>query len=283
MISEARTTLRRTARVPAGEPAGDLDRRCFLQAFLGVLTVPAAGLTVTGCSEDRPTVLRVGLLPDQSEENLRHRFSPLFDYVAREAGVRYEFRIPASYAELVELFETGQVDIANFGAFTFVKARRTANARPLVMRDVDRQFKSVFLVAADSPAKALQDLKGSSFSFGSKLSTSGHLMPRFFMGEQGIEPEKFFSKIVFSGTHDETAIRVQNGDVQCGALNGEIATRMFSRGELDDSRVRILWETPPYVDYVWAIRGEVSEDARIRLRDAFLSLRPDRARHRPIL
>lgn len=257
-------------------------------AVLGLVGGAAWWTTGTDTAGGRFTdssspVLRVGLLPDQSEESLRRVYAPLFDYVAEQAGVRYEFPIPASYGDLVKSFEDGLVDLAYFGGFTFVKAERESNALALVMRDVDREFKSIFLVSAKNPAKSLQDTQNQTFSFGSRLSTSGHLMPRYFLAEQDIEPESFFSSVQFSGAHDKTAYSVQEGKVDVGVLNGEVAARMFKDGQLDPRKVRVLWQTPPYADYVWAVRGDVKPSTRNRLRDAFLTLRHDEPAHRAIL
>ncbi len=262
---------------------GSIGRRDFMASSVAVLALLGAGALAGGCSEESSSVLRVGVLPDQSKESLRRRYKPLFDYIAKEAGIRYELVIPDSYGHLVALFEAGEIEIAYFGGFTFVKTQKTASARPLVMRDVDREFKSVFLVPTDSAAASIHDLEGRSFSFGSRLSTSGHLMPRHFLTEQGINPEAFFSRVTYSGAHDKTAHSVQNGETDCGVLNGEIAGRMFENGALDPRRVKILWQTPPYADYVWTIRGDVDKKAHIRIRGAFLSLRYDQPAHRKIL
>ncbi len=163
-----------------------------LRSIFTAFALFTVGIFSTGCTEEAPDVLRVGLLPDQSSEELRKRYAPVFDRVAATAGIRYELVIPGTYNELVELFDTKKVDIAYFGGFTFAKAQKQSNARPLVMRDVDREFKSVLLVSATNPATSIEDLKGQSFSFGSRLSTSGHLMPRHFFTEKGIDAEKFF-------------------------------------------------------------------------------------------
>ncbi len=227
--------------------------------------------------------LRIGILPDESREKLIEHYSPLFEYLAGETGVSYELIIPESYNKLLELFHENKIDLAYFGGFTFVQAHITDNAVPLVMRDVDTRFTSYFLVKGDDPARDISEFKGKRFSFGSNLSTSGHLMPRYFLEEIGIVPEVYFSDVRYSGKHDLTAYAVRDGIVDLGAANHAVVDKMYQDGRLSKKNVRILWETPAYPDYVWAMRPEISKDYQIRLRDAFLNLSNINSEHAKIL
>ena len=227
--------------------------------------------------------LRIGILPDESRAKLIERYTPLFRYLAAETGIPYELIIPETYAELLELFHAKKIDLAYFGGFTFVKAHIFDNAVPLVMRDVDTRFTSYFLLKGDHPAQNISDLKGKRFSFGSRLSTSGHLMPRYFLKEMGIIPEVFFSNIRYSGKHDLTAYWVRDGLVDLGTANYAVVNKMYRDGRLSEKEVRILWETPPYPDYVWALRPLNNKALLINLRDAFLSLSKTNREHAKIL
>jgi len=234
--------------------------------------------------EITPSVVRIGVLPDMSERNLHQRYNPLLKYLSEETGLDFKLVLPADYEELLYLFSVHEVDLALFGGLTFVRARTSYQAEPLVMRDVDTRFTSVFLVSYSSPANELADLKGSSFAFGSRLSTSGHLMPRHFMqDEKQILPEKFFGKVVYSGAHDKTAYMVRDGEVDIGAANTEIVIGMFRDGRLKEKDLRILWETPPYPDYVWAVSRNLNENIKTQLRDAFLGLDLNDTYHSHIL
>lgn len=230
-----------------------------------------------------PTTLRIGVLPDESPERLRQRYEPLLDHISEQLQISCELVIPSSYDELLSLFTDQSVDLAYFGGFTYVKARQKTGAVPLVMRRIDTRFTSYFLVTGDSTVESLQDLRGKRISFGSRLSTSGHLMPRFFLGQQNIDPESYFNEIFYSGAHDKTAYRVRDGQVDVGAANAATVRSMLEDGRLDKGDIRILWETPPYADYVWAMRPVFETSARERLRDAFLLLTPEIDRHAAIL
>ena len=220
-----------------------------------------------------PSIIHVGILPDESVEELHQRYDPLLKYLSVKIGIEFKLVIPSDYAELMRLFRDHKVELAYFGGLTFVRANLFHHAEPLVMRDVDTRFTSWFLVKNDNTAQNLESFKGKEFTFGSRLSTSGHLMPRHFMqSEKKIIPEKFFSKVLFSSTHDKTAYWVRDGVVDLGVANSEIIRSMLRDGRLQENDLRILWETPPYPDYVWAIHAHFNDNLKILLRDAFMGL-----------
>jgi phosphonate transport system substrate-binding protein len=191
--------------------------------------------------------------------------------------------IPKSYADLVRKFGQKKVDLAYFGGVTFVQANLFHKAVPLVMRDIDVNFTRYFIIAKNNPAKSIKDLKGKSFSFSSKLSTSGHLMPRYFLSKQKIIPEQYFSKILYSSSHDKTALWVEKGKVEVGAVNSLIVDKMLEGRQLNPEKIRVLWRTPPYPDYVWAIRSGVVSSMKRKILNAFLELSQDDVRHKKIL
>lgn len=244
---------------------------------------------LSGCpstkEEGAPTLelLRIGILPDETKDKLIERYTPLFRYLSEEIAIPYKLVIPDTYSELVELFHDGKVDLAYFGGFTFVKAHIQDDAIPLVMRDVDTRFTSYYLVRTDSTAGTLRDFKGKRFSFGSNLSTSGHLMPRHFIQEMGIIPEDFFSEVVYSGKHDLTAYHVRDGKVALGVANSAVIKKMYKDGRLSEKEVRIMSETAPYPDYVWAAQSSLDATLRKKVRDAFLNLTPEKGAHAKIL
>ena len=242
---------------------------------------------LAGCSRpagtDKLEVLRVGVLPDQHADHLALRYKDLLEYLSNELGMPYELVIPESYAMLVEEFVQKRIDLANFGAVTYLQARKKAQAAPLVMRDVDTKFTSYFLVRAQESGQSISDFRGRRFCFGDKNSTSGHLMPRHFLNQQDIVPESFFSEVRYSGSHDRTAQWVRDGIVDIGAANSLVIRNMFRTGRLDNDQVKVLWETPYYSDYVWAIQPGISKVQVDQLRNAFLALSDVNPEHSEIL
>lgn len=151
------------------------------------------------------------------------------------------------------------------------------------MRLVDRRFTSYFFVSASHQAGDLQDMAGKSFSFGSTLSTSGHLMPRYFLKQENILPESFFSSVKYSGAHDRTAYQVRDGLVDIGVANSATIRAMLKDKRLKTDDIRVLWETPPCSDYVWAIQPHISPQLQYSIRDALLNLSPENNQHAVLL
>ncbi len=237
--------------------------------------VIVAGLTsreIPDLGESALSELRIGVLPDQDEAQLRRLYSPLIEYLVKKVGLETQLVVPSSYADLETKFAQGEIDLALLGGLTFLRLRESPGADALVMRDVDTRFTSYFVVAAGDPASSVSELAGRRLAFGSKLSTSGHLMPRYYLRKEGIEPETFFESVSYTGAHDLSALSIGQAKADIAAVNAQVVDAMLASGRLNEAEVRILWETPPYPDYVWAIRTDIQEKQRQTILDAFLSL-----------
>jgi phosphonate transport system substrate-binding protein len=219
-----------------------------------------------------PEVIKLGVLPDQEKASLLAKYSPLVDYLSRQTDLEIELVLSADYATMLDDFHAHRIDIANFGGLTFTEAERRDNAEPLVMRDTDLNFASCYLVPGADTRQTVRDFEGEIFAFGPELSTSGHLMPRYFLQAEGLDPETFFASVQHTSGHDETAIRVRDGAVDIGVANCVIVASMDTNGRLRRNEVRILETTPAYADYVWAIHENMDASIKTRLRDAFLAL-----------
>lgn len=241
---------------------------CFLSGVIYFVSVVAGGDRAT-----QSPVLRIGVLPDESEEAIRQRYTPLLKYLSENTQFTVQLVLSENYSDLVDLFRRHKVDLAYFGGLTFLQVHTFYGAEPLVMRDVDTRFTSWFLVKGGDTAEDLRKFKGLPLSFGSRLSTSGHLMPRYFLNSTySITPENYFSEVVYSGAHDKTAYHVRDGKVSVGVANSEIIKAMMNDGRLNKNDVRIIWKTPPFPDYVWAVQGNLNTDHKTLIRNAFLSL-----------
>ncbi len=256
-------------------------------AILLALALVGVGLSTFSTDpggSDTPSVLRVGVLPDENAEVLQRRYSSLIEHLTEKTGIETRLVVPASYDDAVRLFANGEVDLAYFGGFTFVKAHMRHHARALVMREVDTRFVSWFLSRPEHGTRAIGDFRGRRIGFGSELSTSGHLMPRHFLKlHWQIEPEKHFSKVTYSGAHDKTVNLLLAGDIDLGAVNSVIVKEMIDSGRIGRDDLQVVWETPPYPDYVWATQAFIDEALETRLRNAFLELDWGNPEHEPIL
>lgn len=228
-------------------------------------------------------VLRVSAIPDEAPTELLRKFKPLGAYLEQQLGMKVEFVPVADYAAVVESLAADRLDMAWLGGFTFVQTRlKTGNAIPLVQRAEDEKFTSK-IISADPAVQSLQDLKGKTFAFGSVSSTSGSLMPRYFMLQDGIKPEEFFSRIAYSGAHDATAAWVQAGKADGGVLNASVWDKLVAAGKVDPDKVKVIATTAPYFDYNWTVRGNLDPVVRDKIKAAFLALDPANPQHKAIL
>lgn len=236
--------------------------------------VCALGLAFAAPAQSQ-TPLRVSAIPDEAPTELLRKFKPLGAYLEKETGLRMQWTPVNDYPAVVEGLAANRIDLAWLGGFTFVQARRrTGNAIPIVQRAEDERFLSRFIVPAASTAKTLQDLKGKTFAFGSPSSTSGHLMPRFFLMTEGIDPDKDFRRVAFSGAHDATVAFVASGRAEGGVLNASVWDKLVEKGDPNARAVTVIATTPPYYDYNWTVRGNLDPALVKKITEAFLKLEP---------
>ena len=218
-------------------------------------------------------VFRVTAIPDESPTELARKAAPLMQYLQTKLGMKVEFTPVTDYAAAVEALVNRKVDLAWFGGFTFVQAHARSGGKmiPLVQREEDEKFRSVF-ITSDPAIKSLADLKGKDVSFGSQSSTSGHLMPRSYLLQAGVDPDKDFKRVAYSGAHDATVAAVAAGKVQAGALNISVWERLVSEKKVDMAKVKVFFTTPPYYDYNWTVHADMPAAVREKLLSALLSL-----------
>ncbi len=229
-------------------------------------------------------VLRVSAIPDEAPTELQRKFKPLGNYLEQKLGMKVEFVPVTDYAASVEGLINNKLDMVWFGGFTFVQAKVRSNGKviPIVQREEDEKFKSVF-ITTDKSINKLQDLKGKTFAFGSESSTSGHLMPRSYLLAAKVNPDTDMKRIAFSGAHDATVAAVAGGKVDAGALNISVWEKLIAQGKVDTNVVRVFYTTPGYYDYNWSVRSDMNPVVRQKLTDAFLALNKNDAQGKEIL
>jgi phosphonate transport system substrate-binding protein len=248
----------------------------ILSPLLAALAFVAAVAAPAVAAAQSAGVLRVSAIPDEAPTELQRKFKPLGDYLKQETGLDVQFVPVTDYAAVVEGLATNKLDLAWLGGFTYVQARLRTNGGvvPIVQRAEDAKFTSRFIVPISSTAKTLADLKGKTFAFGSPSSTSGSLMPRHFLLQAGIDPERDFKSVAFSGAHDATVAFVAAGRAEAGVLNASVLDKLVESKNPNAEKVRVLAVTPPYFDYNWTVRPGLDPALTKKLTDAFLKLDP---------
>ena len=248
-------------------------RRAALRRFAAAAAAVASFSPFLSTQAAEPQVLRVSAIPDEAPTELQRKFKPLGEYLSQATGMKVVFTPVTDYAAVVESLATRKLDLAWLGGFTYVQARiRTdGTAIPLVQREEDARFTSRF-ITADPAIQGLADLKGKSVSFGSPSSTSGHLMPRSFLLQARIDPERDFKRVAFSGAHDATIAAVAAGKVDAGALNISVWEKFLAEKKVDPSTVKVFYTTPGYYDYNWSVHADMPAALREKIAAAFLAL-----------
>lgn len=238
--------------------------------------------------------LTVGAIPDQDPEKLQRLYTKLADYLAAELGVPVEYEPVIDYAAAVTAFKVGDLDLVWFGGLTGVQARlQVEGAEAIAQRQIDAQFHSVFIANTGSDLAEIDDiaeltqLKDRTFTFGSESSTSGRLMPQYFLQQAGINLSDFQGEVGFSGNHDATIKLVEAGTYEAGALNEQVWEARLAEGAIDPEKVEVIWRTPAYYDYHWvinpAVKAEYGEDFVEKVQAALLQLDPSNPEHQEIL
>ena len=225
-------------------------------------------------------------IPDQDESRLRSRFDKVAHYLQDQLAVDVKYIPVKSYAAAVTAFRNNQVQLAWFGGLSGVRARNLVPGSEAIAQGYEDQFFVTYFIAHHStglkPEIDFPDgIKDRTFTFGSKGSTSGRLMPEYYIREHFEKaPDGVFSRVGFSGDHSRTIALVQSGAYQVGAVNFKVWENELKAGSIDKSKVSVIWETPPYPDYQWTIRGDVDkvwgDGFKSRVKNALLGIKdPD--------
>ncbi|MDY6797473.1 MAG: putative selenate ABC transporter substrate-binding protein [Pseudomonadota bacterium] len=234
-----------------------------IRKLIGAVAIAAISATASAA---QPFVFTA--IPDEDETKLVERFRGVADYLEAQLGVEVRYIPVKSYAAAVSAFRNNQVQLAWFGGLSGVQTRRLVpGSEALAQGKEDVAFHTYFIAntaTGTEPVDTLGELEGKlddlTFTFGSKGSTSGRLMPEYYLRETfGKAPEDIFARVGFSGNHTRTLRLVESGTYDMGALNFKVWDKELEAGNIDTDAVRIVWKTPAYPDYQWTIRGDVNE------------------------
>ena len=240
-------------------------------------------------------ILKIGAIPDQNQEILDKRFNLLSEELSKQLDIKIKYVPVVNYVAAVTAFRTNSLDLVWFGGLSGVQARlQTPNSIVLAQRDIDKKFKSVFITNKKLSIKRttnIDDLKLLTkyrFTFGSENSTSGRLMPQYFLNIAGVELTDFKGQTVgFSGSHDATIALVNSGAYEAGVLNKQVWDRNMKKNPLRVKNAAVFFITPSYVDYHWLAQGNLDQKFRNgftkELREVILNLNPKNKNQKLIL
>ena len=254
-----------------------------IKSLLGIAALTAAS-ALTSASYAQ-TVFRVTTIPEEAATEQTRKFGPIVKYLKSKLGQKVEFIPVSDYPAAVEALVNKQVDMVWFGGFTFVQASVRSGGKivPIAQREEDTKFQSVFITKPGSGIKTLTDLKGKQVSFGSQSSTSGHLMPRSFLLDAKIDPDKDFKRVAYSGAHDATIASVVSGKVDAAALDITVWNKFVKEGKVSDKDAVVFFTTPGYFNYNWSVHADMPAAQRERVKKALLDIDPKTPEGKEIL
>jgi len=254
-----------------------------IKSLLGIAALTAAS-ALTSASYAQ-TVFRVTTIPEEAATEQTRKFGPIVKYLESKLGQKVEFIPVSDYPAAVEALVNKQVDMVWFGGFTFVQASVRSGGKivPIAQREEDTKFQSVFITKPGSGIKTLADLKGKQVSFGSQSSTSGHLMPRSFLLDAKIDPDKDFKRVAYSGAHDATIASVVSGKVDAAALDITVWNKFVKEGKVSNKEAVVFFTTPGYYNYNWSVHADMPAAQRERVKKALLDIDPKTPEGKEIL
>lgn len=245
--------------------------RSVSKAITAAVVLSALASTVTA------QTFKITTIPEEAATEQVRKLGPITKYLESKLGMKVEFIPVSDYPAAVEALVNKNVDMVWFGGFTHVQANVRSGGKiiPIAQREEDTKFQSVFITKTNSGIKTLADLKGKQVSFGSASSTSGHLMPRSFLLEAKIDPDKDFKRIAYSGAHDATIASVVSGKVDAAALDITVWNKFVSEKKVDTNEVNVFYTTPGYFNYNWSVHADMPVALREKVTQAILDISPN--------
>jgi len=257
-------------------------------ALLGVAVtaLAACGAPPAGNTTTQPLV--ISAIPDQDPDKLQRLYGLVATYLSNQLGVPVQYKPVTDYTASITGFKVGDLDLVWYGGLTGVQARlQVPGAQAIAQRDIDDQFHSVFIANAASGITSVADLKGHTFTFGSNSSTSGFLMPAYYMLQSGVQLSALKGQPGYSGSHDKTIDLVQAGTFDAGALNQQVWQSRVAAGTVDTTTVKLIWTTPAFHDYHWVVNPQVEQRYGAgfiaKIQQALFSLDASKPDQKPIL
>lgn len=245
---------------------------------------------LASCSSERgqetdergwPKKIRFAYTPDEENPGRReHMYRLRADYLSEQIGVEVEIVRTTQYGPVIEAMRAGKIEMSNLSTFPYLIASKKAGAEAIAaMSDLDgnpRQSYSLIIARADSELNSIEDVaeraNAITFAFVNPASTSGHLIPRYFLEQQGLSPESDFKELVFPGKQNATILSVTSGKVDAAAISKSVLYKLIKHGSLKEGEVKVVWQSMPIPSSCVSVRGDLPEDLKEAIRRAHVDL-----------
>jgi phosphonate transport system substrate-binding protein len=244
----------------------------IVQRLLGCAAALAIGLSTQARAEN---VLNVGLVPSEDPRVVIADNQALIDALSKSLKIEVKPFVATDYNGVIEALRAKKLDIALLGPFSYVLAASIADVEAFALPETKKQgtsYRAYIIARKDHNIRSLADLKGKTFAFVDPSSTSGHLAPKAALITAGLNPDTYFSRVIFSGGHDAGAIAVQNGKVDAAAIADGLLDAAAARGVVKRDEIQIVWTSDPIPGAPIVMRRDLPEDMKKRIREAFAGM-----------
>lgn len=258
-----------------------IDRRSVLLAVAASTMLATVGAANAAEWKAKYPELVFAIVPAENASSVNDRYGPMMEYLSKQLGVKVTLRVAADYAAVIEGQRAGQIHIGYYGPASFARALMIGAKVEAFAQDVNadgtKGYYSVLWVKKDNPATKIEDLKGKNLCLVDPNSASGNNVPRYSMDKAGIDPEKFFSKTVYAGSHENAIIGVQQGTCD-GAFNWyndeneSLLMRMDRKGMAKYSDFKMIFKSDVIVNSPMAVLADMPADLKLAIKDAILNV-----------
>ncbi len=219
-------------------------------------------------------VLVIGRVPAENVLRLLRRSQPLIRYLEKELGMRVRFQFAKDYEAMIEGMEKRVYDLVLLGPKSYVEGKERAGYYAILkpIRHGSATYRSMIIVRKDSGINTLNDLKDKSFCFTDKESASGYLYPKVLLLKKGINPDRDFSRVFLTGTHDGVVLNVYHGDFAAGACFDDARKSTFREEPEKLGELKVIARTPPISNEPFAARPDLDKKLVEKVSKAFLKL-----------
>ncbi|WP_257350493.1 phosphate/phosphite/phosphonate ABC transporter substrate-binding protein [Pseudalkalibacillus decolorationis] len=226
--------------------------------------------------------LTIGVIPAQTEGEMQGAMDKLQKLLSEKLDREVSVETYPDYNGVVEAMNYDKIDMAFFGPLTYVIAHEKSGAKAIITQLVDGEpFYHSFIIAhKDSPYESLDELvkdsKKVDFAFGDPNSTSGSLIPSIELKDRGVfktKDDHEFKTVRYTGSHDATALAVQNKQVTAGAIDSAIYNQLVDSGKVDGEQLKVIWKSEELFQYPWAVNKNMDDDLIKKLQAIFVGIK----------
>lgn len=243
----------------------------------GALAGAGAALALPQIGRAQTKLVKVGLIPSEDSRAMLESSQQLLDALEKNLGIKVQGFVAADYNGVIEAMRSGHVDVAYLGPFSYVLGTTVAPIEAFATAETAKSgrtfYHSQIIARKDSGIKEVKDLKGRTFAFVDPSSTSGHLFPKAGLMKLGFDPEKDFSRVLFTGSHDANALAVANKRVDAATIADRIFDAAVQKKLVDPADIQVVWRSDPIPESPTCWRKNLPDELKKQIKSAFLNIR----------